>query len=113
MGSEVDWTQLQLDQNFPRKVLCHRLECPLLEPHRRFGYILSYKWRQNPEGKVAGRSPPWEGALVVYYEGCHCFLDGMVSVVGSEEVKVEEQDPAEAEKAVPGNANGEAFAACL
>ena len=37
----------------------------------------------------------------------------MVSVVGSEEVKVEEQDPAEAEKAVLGNASGEVFVACL
>ena len=62
--------QLQLDQDFPRRVLCHRLEYLLLEPHRRFGYILSYKRRLNPEEEAAGRLSPREGVLVAYYEGC-------------------------------------------
>jgi hypothetical protein len=54
----------------------------LFEPHRRFGYNLSYKRRQNPEEKAVGRSSPWKDALFAYYEGCQCFWDGMVSVVG-------------------------------
>ena len=52
-------------------------------------------------------------AIVAYYEAYQCFWDGMVSVVGSEEVRVEDQESAEVDKAVLGNASGEAFAVYL